>query len=67
MYISLLCPVAAVPFGLPGTVPTAGNAAAAAAMAGLRLAAHQQIGTVLLVSNLHEEVSGLHQRGLECY
>ena len=54
----MLSLVTAVPFGLPGTMPAAGNAAAAAAMAGLRLAAQQQIGTVLLVSNLNEEVSG---------
>ena len=53
--MSLAVFVAAVPFGLAGTIPSAGNAAAAAAMAGLRLA-QTQIGTVLLVSNLQEEV-----------
>lgn len=48
----MVCVFAAMQFGLAGALP-GGNAAA---LAGLRLAGHAHMGSVLLVSNLEEEV-----------
>lgn len=48
-----MCVFAAMQFGLAGALPGGGNAAA---LAGLRLAGHAHMGSVLLVSNLEEEV-----------